>query len=97
MGLILENVLKRPIVTEKSTTQASGLKKFTFEIPKEATKNHVKEAFALLFPEMEIIKVNICRIYGGSKRSVKGRTSPKDSKKAIVTVKEGHIDYFPEV
>jgi large subunit ribosomal protein L23 len=97
MGLVIENVLKRPIITEKSTSQAGALKKFTFEIAREANKNHVKEAFALLFPNMEVLKVNICRIYGGSKRSIKGRTQPKDSKKAIVTVKDGHISYFPEV
>lgn len=97
MDNTLMDVLKRPIITEKSSNLASNLKKFIFEIPKWATKNHVKEAFAELFPNSKVVKVNTCKIYGHSRRTVKGRKAPIDSKKAIITIEGDHIEYFPEV
>jgi len=93
----IEEVLTRPVITEKSSIQASQDKKFTFEIPAWATKDHVKEAFAKFFPEHKVVKVNTGKIFGTSKRTWKGRTKPADSKKAIVTVEGEHISYFPEV
>lgn len=97
MGHTIEQVLKRPIITEKSCVQASENKKFTFEIPSWATKNHVKEAFAKFFPDHKVLKINVAKIFGKSKRTAKGSTTPKDGKKAIVTVDGDHIEYFPEV
>lgn len=91
-----EQILKRPIVTEKSTVMA-GLSKYTFEIPTWATKNHVREAFKAAFPKSKVLKVNIGKIYGKQKRTSKGRTLTADRKKAIVTCEGDHIDYFPEI
>lgn len=97
MAHATEDILKRPIITEKSSVQANELKKYTFEIPDWASKNHVKEAFAKLFPDHKIRKVNIGKIFGRSRRTWKGRTKPIDHKKAIVTVEGDHIAYFPEI
>lgn len=97
MAHAIEEVLKRPIITEKSTIQASTLGQYTFEIPNWATKDHVKEAFAKLFPNHTVKKVRTAKIAGKVKRTVKGRTSPVDYKKAIVEVEGDHIDYFPEI
>ena len=97
MATAQENILKRPIITEKSTNLASSLQQYTFEVPKDATKTQIKEAFAELFPNHEVKKVNTSRIFGHSKRTKKGVRSPRDSKKAIITVEGDHIDYFPEV
>jgi large subunit ribosomal protein L23 len=96
MGFILEEVIKRPIITEKSSNQAS-LGKYTFEVPTWATKDHVKEAFKKFFPELNVTKVNMAKVFGHSKRTKKGIKAPRDSKKAIVTVEGGKIDYFPEI
>ena len=90
-------VIKRPIITEKSTL-ISELNKFSFEIDVTANKYQVREAFAEMFPEVTVKKVNISKIFGKSKRTKTGRTTPKDRKKAIVTLEEGQtIKYFPEV
>jgi ribosomal protein L23 len=97
MAHAVEEVLKRPLITEKSCVQASEESKYTFEIPSWATKNHVKEAFAKYFPDHKVRKVNVSKIFGRSRRTAKGRTSPVDGKKAIVTVEGDHIEYFPEV
>lgn len=97
MAHAIEEVLKRPVITEKSSIQASTDSKFTFEIPDWATKNHVREAFAKYFPDHKVKKVNVGKIFGKSKRTWKGRTNPTDRKKAIVTVEGDHIEYFPEI
>lgn len=97
MAHAIEEILKRPIITEKSSVQATELKKFSFEIPEWATKNHVREAFAKFFPDHKVTKVNVAKIYGKSRRTKKGIKAPVDSKKAIVTVVGEHIEYFPQV
>lgn len=97
MAYTKEKVIKRPIITEKSTTVASEQSKYTFEVADWANKFHVKEAVEALFPNRKVKKVNMCKMYGSSRRTNKGRTSPKDSKKAIVTVEGDHIECFPEI
>lgn len=97
MAHVIEEVLQRPIITEKSSIQASEASKYTFAIPDWATKNHVREAFAKYFPDHKVTKVNIGKIFAKSKRTRKGISSGVDHKKAIVTVEGDHIDYFPEV
>ncbi len=97
MAHTIEDILKRPVITEKSSVQATESKKFTFEIPEWATKNHVKEAFAKFFPDHKVLKVNIGKIFGKARRTKKGIKAPVDSKKAIVTVEGEHIEYFPQV
>ncbi len=97
MAHSLEDVLKRPVITEKSSIQASSLNKYTFEIPLWASKDHVREAFAKYFPDHKVTKVNVATITGKSRRSLKGRTKPVDRKKAIVTAEGEHITYFPEI
>ena len=97
MGHSLEDILKKPIITEKSSTLVSNLKKYTFEIPQWASKSHVKEAFKKFFPNLKVVKVNTAKRFGHSKRSPKWVKSPRDSKKAIVTIQDGRIDFFPEI
>jgi large subunit ribosomal protein L23 len=89
-------IIKRPIITEKSTNM-SEMSKFTFEVDAHANKFQIKEAIEELFPDVKVKKINIAKMFGSSRRSAKGRTKPKDGKKAIVTIDGGHIKYFPEV
>lgn len=93
----LEDVLKKPLITEKSSIAASAYNKFTFEIPLWASKDHVREAFAKYFPDHKVTKVNVATITGKARRSLKGKTKPVDRKKAIVTAEGEHIAYFPEI
>ena len=97
MAHTIEEVLQRPIITEKSSIQASEDNKYTFAVPDWATKNHVREAFAKYFPDHKVTKVNIGKIFSKSKRTKKGVRQGVDHKKAIVTVEGDHIEYFPEV
>lgn len=82
--MLAEEIIIRPIVTEKSS---DGLQngKYTFEVNKKATKVDIAKAVEKLF-EVKVLKVNTITVRGKEKRVGvhTGRTS--DWKKAIVTI-----------
>ncbi|MCD6551056.1 50S ribosomal protein L23 [Thermotoga sp.] len=86
--LSLNDVLVRPIITEK----ALGLReqrKYVFEVNPLANKNQIKEAVEKIF-NVKVEKVNVINIKPKPKRRgiFEGRT--RSWKKAIVTLKEGY-------
>lgn len=91
------DVLRRPIITEKSTYQSSALNQYAFEVDPDATKAQVKDAVETLF-DVRVRKVNIMimpakRKRAGMSRRVVIRRSMY--KKAIVTLEPGDmIDVF---
>lgn len=94
------DVLRRPIITEKSSYQSSRLNQVTFEVARDATKAMVKEAVETLFG-VEVERVNIIVVPAKRARRGRGRrlvTRRPAYKKAIVTLAEGHsIDVFEGV
>jgi large subunit ribosomal protein L23 len=89
-------VLRRPLITEKSTLlQEQG--KYAFEIAAGANKHQVKEAVEKAF-KVNVIGVNVITVPGKAKRI--GRRFVKSSpwKKAVVTLGEGQkIEFFEGV
>ena len=84
----LYDVIKRPIITEKSM-MATALGKYTFE---DATKVEIAQAVELAFPGRKVKKVQTVYMPSHEKRmGLKfGRTD--SSKKAIVTVEGDPIE-----
>ncbi len=85
------DVLRRPVITEKSTYQAGKLNQYTFEVAPDATKTLVKDAVETLF-DVDVVRVNI--INTPAKRSRRARSRrllvrKPGIKKAIVTLAEG--------
>lgn len=82
------DMVRAPVITEKSTMGAEH-NQVTFRVPLEATKPEIKVAVENLF-KVKVKKVNTLRQKGKVKRfrGIVGRRS--DSKKAIVTLEEGH-------
>jgi len=81
----LFDILKRPIVTEKSMG-ATTLNQYTFEVSKDATKIEIAQAVEAAFAGRKVTKVRTVYMPSHAKRigySV-GRT--QSSKKAIVTI-----------
>ena len=80
-------IIKRPIVTEKTTMIAEN-NTYTFEVLKDADKVEVKNAVEALF-NVKVEKVNILNQEGKTKRfkGVKGRRN--HVKKAYVRLQEG--------
>ncbi|TEB13543.1 50S ribosomal protein L23 [Pelotomaculum sp. FP] len=80
-------VLRKPMVTEKSTSLLQD-NKYTFEVDPKANKTEIKQAVESLF-KVKVEKVNTMHLKGKLKRvrQIQGRTP--DRKKAIVTLKQG--------
>jgi large subunit ribosomal protein L23 len=94
------DVLRRPIVTEKSSYQSGDLNQYAFEVHQKATKAQIKEAVEALF-EVSVVRVNVMNVppkrtrRARSRRVLVRRTSMK---KALVTLAAGQtIDVFQGV
>lgn len=85
------DVLRRPIITEKSNYLNSDLHQFVFEVSQDATKNMVKEAVETLF-NVDVLRVNLINMPAKKKRSMRNRkviSRRTAYKKAIVTLAAG--------
>jgi large subunit ribosomal protein L23 len=81
-------IILSPVVTEKST-MGSEHNQVTFRVPLAATKPAIKAAVEKLF-KVEVKAVNTLRHRGKVKR-FKGRLGQRsETKKAIVSLAEGH-------
>ena len=94
------DILKRPIVTEKSNYQNSDLHQYVFEVLDEATKVMVKDAVETLF-DVSVVRINIINVPPKRTRRWKSRlvmVRRSGYKKAIVTLIQGDtIDLFEGV
>lgn len=82
--LYAEDIIKRPIITEKSYMEmANG--KYTFETKIDATKIDIKNAVESLF-NVKVLKVNTMRYDGKNKRVGVHQGKTSSWKKAIVTI-----------
>ena len=83
------DVIRRPVITEKSTA-ASEHNKVVFHVAPSATKGQIKAAVEALF-KVKVKAVNTLIRKGKNKRfrGIAGRTS--DTKRAIVTLVEGQM------
>lgn len=80
-------VLRRPIITEKSMNQAEN-RKYTFEVDRRANKKQVKEAVETAF-DVTVEKVAIISVPGKTRRWGRKVVRTQGWKKAIVTLAEG--------
>jgi large subunit ribosomal protein L23 len=99
MSTIYE-VLRRPLVTEKSNYQSSQLHQYVFEVAQDANRTQVKDAIEQMF-SVTVTRVNLINV--AAKRSRKSRSrkwviSRPSYKKAIVTLApEDRIPIFEGV
>ncbi len=90
-------VVKYPILTEKSNLQKETCNKVTFLVHRSANKIQVKNAVEAIF-NVSVNKVNIQCRKGKKKRFGKYEGKRPDTKKAVVTLKEGQkIEIFEGV
>ena len=86
--MIPQNVLRRPILTEKSTFGVERQNTYVFEVAPEANKIEVRRAVEELFG-VKVLKVNIRVRKGKLKRVGRSFGYGKDRKEAIVKLREG--------
>jgi large subunit ribosomal protein L23 len=87
----LYEILRRPLITEKSNYQSSKLNQYAFEVADKATRTQVKDAIETIF-DVKVESVNI--IITPAKRGRRARSRRlmvrrPGYKKAIVTLKAG--------
>lgn len=82
------DVVRRPVVTEKSASMQAMRNQFTFEVASSANKVEVKKAIETLF-SVKVVKVNMVSMQGKQKRTFGRPGSTKPWKKAVVTLKKG--------
>ncbi|MCY4464621.1 MAG: 50S ribosomal protein L23 [Chloroflexi bacterium] len=89
--LHIYDIIRRPVITEKSTLIAESQNKYVFEVDGKANKIQVKEAVEEIFDlEGQVIKVNTMVM--PAKRGRRGPNSyirSRQWKKAVVTLEEG--------
>ena len=98
----MNTIIKKPLITEKATTDSEMNNRFTFIVDRRANKIEIKKAVESMYG----VSVDSVRTmnYGGGKPSVKYTNKgiveqrSKRFKKAIVTVADGEtIDLFTNV
>jgi large subunit ribosomal protein L23 len=85
------DVIRRPMVTEKTNYQSNKLRQYSFEVDKNATRTLVKDAVETLF-KVKVARVNIMNTAAKRNRRRNRRLLVRDPgfKKAIVTLAEGN-------
>ena len=95
------NILLKPIVTEKMTSQGDKFNRYGFLVAKNANKLQIKKAVEDMY-SVTVDSVNTMR-YGGKLKSrntksglLIGKTTA--TKKAVVTLAEGNkIDFYSNI
>ncbi|MDF1581980.1 MAG: 50S ribosomal protein L23 [Methyloprofundus sp.] len=89
----LSNVIKAPVVSEKSTVAAGNQNRFVFKVANQATKLQVKKSVELMF-NVEVEKVQLLNVKGKTKRFGRFMGKRSNWKKAYVKLKPGNdIDF----
>jgi large subunit ribosomal protein L23 len=87
-------VIRRPIISEKSTALAEVAGKYAFEVAMQANKQEIREAVQNLF-NVQVRDVRTMVMHGKVKRGARFETKQANWKKALVTLSEGQkIDFF---
>ena len=87
-------VVIKPLITEKGTTQNEELNQYAFHVHERANKQQIREAIEKIY-EVRVEKVRTMKRQGKQRRYryTHGRTA--SMKKAVVTLHpDDHIDLF---
>jgi large subunit ribosomal protein L23 len=87
----LYDILRRPLITEKSNYLNGAYHQYVFEVAPDATKTLVKDAVETLF-DVDVLRVNVVNVPAKRSRRWRSRrllVRRSGYKKAIVTLAEG--------
>ena len=91
------DIIKRPLVTEKTNIQKEDSNQVTFEVDTRANRIEIKRAVEQIF-KVKVAKTRTVNVKGKIKRRGRILGKRKDWKKAIVTLYPGErIDFFEGV
>ena len=84
----LFEVIRRPLVTEKTTIQKETIRTLVFEVHRDATKSEIKKAVEKLF-SVKVEQIRVANMPGKLRRQGRYSGHRPDWKKAYVLLKEG--------
>jgi len=90
-------VIRRPLITEKSSALKETQDTVCFEVHRQATKPEIKKAVESLFG-VKVADVRVANMHGKVKRQGRFAGRRPDWKKAFVVLKKGEkmIEFFEE-
>ena len=83
------DIIKAPVITEKSTAIASNDKSYVFRVDAKANKSQIKDAIEKIF-NVKVESVNTVNVHPKKKRVGRHSGMTNKYKKAIVTLKDGN-------
>ena len=94
----IQEVIRRPLITEKSNIQREVTETYAFEVDMRANKIEIKRAVETLF-KVRVADVRIARMHGKERRQGRFVGRRPDWKKAYVRLAEGEkgIEIFEGV
>ena len=93
----LYDVIRRPLITEKSTNARETQRAVCFEVHRDATKPEIKKAVEAFF-HVKVKDVRVANMHGKVKRQGRSSGRRPDWKKAFVVLKKGEkmIEFFEQ-
>ena len=82
------NLIKKPVITEKSTANAQ-FNKYIFEVRNDANKTNIKKTIEDIY-KVKVQKLNSLNVKSKPKVFKGQRGTRSDLKRIIVTLKEGN-------
>ena len=90
--ITIYDVLRRPLITEKSNYLVGNLNQYVFEVAQNANKAMIKDAVEALF-DVDVLRVNVINVAPKRNRRWRNRrmmVRRSTYKKAIVTLAPGN-------
>ena len=93
----LYEVIRRPLITEKTTALKETQRSLCFEVHRDASKPEIKKAVEALFG-VKVADVRVANVHGKVKRQGRYVGRRPDWKKAYVVLKQGEkmIEFFEQ-
>jgi large subunit ribosomal protein L23 len=91
----IQDVIRRPLITEKSTHQREGQNTLAFEVDARANKIEIQRAVEAQF-KVKVAEVRVARMHGKVRKQGRFAGRRPDWKKAYVRLAPGEktIDFF---
>lgn len=83
-------VIRKPVLTEKSTYAMNEENRYTFEVDRRSSKTDIKRAIEQLYG-VSVVSVNTATTQGRGRRLRYGYVAPGETKKAVVRLREGQV------
>ena len=93
----LHDVIRRPLLTEKSTLLKEAQQTLVFEVHRDATKPEIRKAVEALF-SVKVLEVRVANVHGKVKRQGRFVGRRPDWKKAYVVLRKGEkmVEFFEQ-